>query len=68
MIRKTIEFDEKTVDELRYFAKREKRDFSSALRYALKIGLIAINNPELSGQEIKDIIDAQVDYEKGRIS
>ncbi|GAI91893.1 unnamed protein product [marine sediment metagenome] len=58
----------KTIDELDNYAKREERDFSSALRYTLKIGLLALDNPELTVQEIKDIIETQVDYEKGRIS
>ncbi len=39
-----------------------------ALRYALKIGLLALDNPELTVKEIKDILEAQVDYETGRIS
>ena len=59
---------EKTINELDHYAKKEARDFSSALRYALKIGLLALVNPELTVQEIKDIIEAQVDYETGRIS
>jgi len=50
------------------YAKREERNFSNALRYALKIGLLGLNNPELTAEEIKDIIEAQVDYETGRIS
>ena len=68
MIRKTIAIDEKTVNELNHYAKREERGFSSALRYALKIGLLALDNPELTVEEIKDIIEAQVDYETGRIT
>lgn len=68
MIRKTIELDEKTVDELYLLASREKRGFASALRYALKIGLLALNNPVLTVKEIKDVIEAQADYETGRIS
>ena len=68
MIRKTIAFDEKTVGALNHFAKREKMGFSSALRYAIKVGLLALNNPELTGEEIKDIIEAQVDYETEGIS
>ena len=40
------------------FARKEQRDFSSALRYTLRIGLLAIENPELTIQEIKDIIEA----------
>jgi hypothetical protein len=68
MIRKAIAFDEKTVDELNHFARKEKMGFSNALRHALKIGLVALNNPELTAEEIKDIIEAQVDYETERIS
>ncbi len=40
MIRKTIAIDEKTIDELDHYAKKEAMDFSSALRHALKIGLL----------------------------
>jgi hypothetical protein len=68
MIRKTIAIDEKTIDELDHYAKKEAMDFSSALRHALKIGLLALDNPELTVAEIKDIIEAHVDYETGRIS
>ncbi len=68
MIKKTIEIDEKTINELDNYAKKEARDFSSALRYALKIGLLALNNPELTVEEIKDIIEAKVDYDTGKIS
>ena len=68
MVRKTITIDEDLVDDLNHFAKREERDFSSALRYALKIGLLAIENPDLTVEEIKDIIEARVDFEAGRIS
>jgi len=68
MLRKTITMDENLLDELNHFAKSEERDFSSALCYALRIGLLAIQNPELTVEEIKDIIEAQVDYESGRVS
>ncbi len=68
MLRKTITIDKDLVDELNHFAKAEQRDFSSALRYALKIGLLAIENPELTVEEIKDIIEAKVDYDAGRVS
>lgn len=68
MLRKTVTLDEKTINELARYAKKEARDFSSAHRYALKIGLLALVNPELAGEEIKDVIEAQVDYETGRIS
>jgi DNA-binding transcriptional regulator WhiA len=68
MIRKTIAIAEKTINELDNYAKKEAMDFSSSLRYALKIGLLALDNPELTVKEIKDIIEARVDYETERIS
>jgi len=67
MVRKTVAMNEDLVNELDHFAKSEERDFSSALRYALRIGLLALENPELTVEEIKDIIEAQVDYEMGRV-
>ena len=68
MIRKTIMIDEDLAKELDHFARKEQRDFSGAMRYALRIGLIAIENPELTLQEIKDILEARVDYEMGNVS
>ncbi len=68
MVRKTVALDKKILDELILFAKKDQRDFSGALRYALKIGLAAIENPELTIEEIKDILEATVDLEAGRVS
>jgi metal-responsive CopG/Arc/MetJ family transcriptional regulator len=68
MVRKTVAMDEDLINELDHFAKSQERDFSSALRYALRIGLLALENPELTIEEIKDIIEAQVDYQMGRVS
>jgi metal-responsive CopG/Arc/MetJ family transcriptional regulator len=68
MVRKTVAMDEDLVNELDHFAKSEERDFSNALRYALRIGLLALENPELTIEEIKDIIEAQVDYQTGRVT
>jgi len=68
MVRKTVAMDEDLVTELDHFAKSEERDFSSALRYALRIGLLALENPDLTVEEIKDIIEAQVDYEMGKVT
>jgi hypothetical protein len=68
MVRKTIAIDEELINDLNLFARKEHRDFSSALRYALRIGLLAIENPELTVQEIKDILEAIVDYEMGNVS
>ncbi|MCX6574609.1 MAG: hypothetical protein NTX99_11570 [Candidatus Aminicenantes bacterium] len=66
MVRKTVVMDEKLASDLDLFAKKEARDFSGALRYAARIGLLAIENPELTVQEIKDILEAKAEYEEGR--
>jgi len=68
MVRKSIIMDKHLYYELDRFAKKEQRDFSNALRYTARIGLIALDNPELTIEEIKDILEAQVDYEAGRTS
>jgi hypothetical protein len=68
MVRKTVAMDEDLVKDLIVFAKKEHRDFSGALRYALRIGLLALENPDLTVQEIKDILEAMVDYEMGNVS
>ena len=68
MIRKTVIIDDDLERDLAHFARKEQRDFSGAMRYALRIGLLAIENPELTVQEIKDIIEAMVDYEMGNVS
>lgn len=68
MVRKTIMIDEDLAKDLDHFARKEQRDFSGAMRYALRIGLLAIENPELTIHEIKDILEAMVDYEIGSVS
>lgn len=68
MVRKTVMIDDDLERDLDHFARREQRDFSGAMRYALRIGLLAIENPELTIQEIKDILEAQVDYEMDNVS
>ncbi len=68
MVRKTVMINEDLAKDLDHFARKEQRDFSSAMRYALRIGLLAIENPELTIQEIKDILEAMVDYEMGNVS
>jgi predicted transcriptional regulator len=67
MIRKTVAMDEDLVKDLSIFARKEHRDFSNAMRYALRIGLLAIANPELTVVEIKDVLEAKVDYEMGNV-
>ena len=68
MVRKTIAIDEELLKDLDVFARKDHRDFSSAMRYALRIGLLAIENPDLTVQEIKDVLEAKVDYEMGNVS
>ncbi|MBM3296148.1 MAG: hypothetical protein FJY83_00945 [Candidatus Aminicenantes bacterium] len=68
MVRKTVILDDKLADGLSLLAKKDSRDFSGALRHAARIGLLAIENPELTVQEIKDIIEADAEFEQGRIS
>jgi len=68
MIRKTVAMDEDLVKDLDIFARKEHRDFSSALRYAVHIGLLAIENPDLTVLELKDILEARVDYEERNLS
>ena len=68
MVRKTIAIDEELLKDLDVFARKEHRDFSSAMRYALRIGLLAIENPDLTVKEIKDVLEAKVDYEMGNVS
>jgi hypothetical protein len=67
MTRKTFAIDDALLQALNLFAKKDQRDFSSALRYALKIGLAALDNPELTSEEIKDVLEAKVDYRAGKI-
>ncbi len=67
MVRKTILIDDDMVQQLNLIAKKEDRDFSSSIRYALRIGLIAIQNPELTAEEIEDILEARAELETGMI-
>jgi len=68
MIRKTVLMDDDLAKDIDLFARKEARDFSGALRYAARIGLLAIENPELTIQEIKDILEAKAEFEEGRVS
>lgn len=68
MIRKTVLLDDNLAKDIGLFARKDERDFSGALRYAARIGLLAIENPELTVQEIKDILEAKAEYESGRVS
>ncbi len=68
MVRKTVVMDEKLAEDINLFARKESRDFSGALRYAARIGLIAVENPELTIQEIKDILEAKAEFEAGRVT
>ena len=68
MVRKTVLLDEQLVEELTILSRREDRDFSSAMRYSLRIGLIALQNPDLTVTEIKDILEARAEIETGRVT
>ncbi len=65
MIRKTIILEEAIVQQVDLLAKKEDRDFSSSLRHALRVGLLALQNPELTAEEIKDILEAKAEMEAG---
>lgn len=67
MVRKTVLIDNDIVQQLNLLAKKEDRDFSSSVRYALRIGLIAIQNPELTAEEIEDILEAKAEIETGMV-
>jgi hypothetical protein len=65
MVRKTVILEEEMVQQIDLLAKTEDRDFSSSLRHALRIGLLALQNPELTATEIKDILAAKAEMEAG---
>ena len=67
MIRKTVLLSDELVKQVSMLSKKEERDFSGSLRYALKIGLLALQNPELTADEIKDILEAKVELESGMV-
>jgi len=67
MIRKTIMIDDELAKEVSVLARKEHRDFSGGLRHALKIGIIALQNPELTANEIEDILEAKAEIEEGMV-
>jgi hypothetical protein len=67
MLRKTVLLNEDLAQRVAILSKKEDRDFSSSLRYALRIGLLAIENPELTAEEIKDILEAKVELDAGMV-
>ena len=67
MIRKSLLLDEELVREITLLSRRDDRDFSSSLRYALRIGLLALQNPELTAAEIKDILEARAELAAGQV-
>jgi len=60
-------FDEKLVKDLAILGKKEDRDFSNSLRRALRIGIVALQNPELTAEEIIDILEAKAELEAGAV-
>jgi len=65
MIRKSLLLDEELVRQIALLSQRDDRDFSSSLRHALRIGLLALQNPELTAAEIKDILEARAEVAAG---
>ncbi len=70
MVRKTVAFDEGLVRDLNILARKEQRDFSGAARYALRRGSLVGDRDKsrLTVEEIKNILEAKVDYEMGSVS
>jgi hypothetical protein len=67
MIRKSLLLDEEMVSQIAILSQRDDRDFSSSLRHALRIGLLALQNPELTAAEIKDILEARAEAAAGMV-
>jgi len=67
MIRKSLLLDEELIRQIAVLSQREDRDFSSSLRHALRIGLLALQNPELTAAEIKDILEAKAEMAAGLV-
>ncbi|HQN18989.1 MAG TPA: hypothetical protein PKV86_07615 [Syntrophobacteraceae bacterium] len=65
MVRKTVLLNDELVREVLLLSKKEDWGFSSSLRHALRIGLLAIQNPELTAEEIKNILEAKAEQEAG---
>jgi len=65
MIRKSLLLEEELVRQIALLSQRDDRDFSSSLRHALRIGLLALQNPELTAAEIKDILEARAEVAAG---
>jgi hypothetical protein len=68
MIRKTVILEEEMVQQVNLLAKKEDRDFSSSLRHALRVGLLALQNPELTAEEIKAVLEAKAEMEAGLLT
>jgi hypothetical protein len=67
MIRKSLLLDEELVGQIAILSRKEDRDFSSSLRHALHIGLLALQNPELTAAEIQDILEARAEKAAGLV-
>jgi predicted transcriptional regulator len=65
MVRKTIQLSEELVKQVTLIARKEDRDFSSSLRHALRIGILALENPELTAEEIRDVLEAGAELDAG---
>lgn len=68
MVRKTVLIDDSLLKQLDFLSKKEDRDFSGSIRRALKIGLAAIRNPDLTAQEIEDALEAKAELDAGMVA
>ncbi len=66
MVRKTVLIGSDMIQQISVLSKKEDRDFSSGLRRALKIGLLALQNPELTAEEIEDILEVKAELDAGQ--
>ncbi|MHB8067985.1 MAG: TA system antitoxin ParD family protein [Desulfobaccales bacterium] len=67
MVRKTILLNDDLAAQIALLSRKEDRGFSNSLRHALRIGLLALQNPELTAAEIKDILEAKAESKAGRV-
>ena len=67
MVRKTILLNDDLAQQIALLSQIEGGNFSSSLRHALRIGLLVLQNPELTAGEIKDVLEAKGELEASRI-
>jgi len=63
MIKKTIQLNSDLVKQINFLSRKEDRDFDSSLRLALRVGLVALQNPKLTAPQIKEILETKTEAE-----